>query len=192
MTLTDTWCILRTCSPLWRVCRAKIESRWSSNGALGRWWSLRPPRPPPRRGVSRTEDYRQSGYENHPLRSPSVLRFANSIQVSISRQHGRKLTWLCAVPWSSACVLRPESCPGTCRRSSPQDLPSFLYASKHCSSRSDHQLCFLVLEGPCSALLESLLSLLKSRSLLLKSLLLLLLLLNSSIVSVIRALTLIK
>ena len=30
---------------------------------------------------------------------------------------------LCAVPWSSACVLRPESRLGTCRRSSPKTCP---------------------------------------------------------------------
>jgi len=36
-----------------------------------------------------------------------------------------------------------------------QDLSSFLYASKRCSSRSSHRLFFLVFERPCSALQES-------------------------------------
>jgi hypothetical protein len=35
-----------------------------------------------------------------------------------------------------------------------QDLPSFLYAIKRCSSRSDHRLCLLVLECPCSTSLK--------------------------------------
>jgi hypothetical protein len=35
-----------------------------------------------------------------------------------------------------------------------QHLPSFLYTSKRCSSRSDHRLCLLVLKRPCSPSLE--------------------------------------
>jgi len=50
-----------------------------------------------------------------------------------------------------------------------QDSPSFLYASKRCSSRADHRFCLFVLERPCSASQESLLSLLKSGSPSLKS-----------------------
>jgi hypothetical protein len=40
--------------------------------------------------------------------------------------------------------------PGNLPKIHSQDLPSFLYASKRCSSRSDHRLCLLVLERPCS------------------------------------------
>ena len=54
--------------------------------------------------------------------------------------------------------------PGSLPKIHSQDLPSFLYASKRCSSKSDHRLCLLVLERPCSASLESPLSLLKSGS----------------------------
>ena len=46
----------------------------------------------------------------------------------------------------------------------PKNLPSFLYASKRCSSKSDHQLCLLTLERHCSASLESPLSPLNSGS----------------------------
>jgi hypothetical protein len=63
-----------------------------------------------------------------------------------------------------------------------QGLPSFLYATKRCSSWCDHRLCLLVLERPCSASLESPLSLLKSGSPSLESLLSSLL--DGSIVSV--------
>jgi hypothetical protein len=56
--------------------------------------------------------------------------------------------------------------PGNLRNIHSQDLSSFLYASKRCSSRSDHRLCLLVLERPCSPSLEhSLSSLLDSESL---------------------------
>jgi hypothetical protein len=44
--------------------------------------------------------------------------------------------------------------PGNLRKIHPQDLSSFLYASKRCSSRFDHRLCLLVLEQPCSPSLE--------------------------------------
>src|ERR1700743_1739113 len=44
--------------------------------------------------------------------------------------------------------------PGNLSKIHSQDLPSFLYASKRCSSRSDHRLCLLVLECPCSASLK--------------------------------------
>jgi hypothetical protein len=70
----------------------------------------------------------------------------------------RKPTQLWAVSCSSVYVLRAESCLGICGRSTP----SFLYASKRCSSRSDHRFCLFVLERPCSALQESPLLLLKS------------------------------
>jgi len=56
--------------------------------------------------------------------------------------------------------------PGNLPKIHSQDLPSFLYASKRCSSRSDRRLRLFVLERPCSASLESPLSLLKSGSLL--------------------------
>ncbi|KAH8797034.1 hypothetical protein F5882DRAFT_22836, partial [Hyaloscypha sp. PMI_1271] len=56
--------------------------------------------------------------------------------------------------------------PGNLRKIHPQDLSSFLYASKRYSSRSDHRLCLLVLERPCSPSLEhSSSSLLDSESL---------------------------
>jgi hypothetical protein len=58
----------------------------------------------------------------------------------------------CSSACACACVLR--SCQGTCQRSTPQDLPSFLDASKRCSSKSGHRLCLLVLEQSCSASLE--------------------------------------
>jgi hypothetical protein len=59
--------------------------------------------------------------------------------------------------------------PGNLRKIHPQDLSSFLYASKRYSSRSDHRLYLLVLERPCSPSLEhSSSSLLDSESLLLK------------------------
>jgi hypothetical protein len=41
--------------------------------------------------------------------------------------------------------------PGNLPKIHSQGLPSFLYASKRCSSRSDHRLCLLVLECPCSS-----------------------------------------
>jgi len=44
--------------------------------------------------------------------------------------------------------------PGDLPEIHSQDLPSLLYASKHCSSRSDHRLCLLVIERPCSASLK--------------------------------------
>jgi hypothetical protein len=44
--------------------------------------------------------------------------------------------------------------PGNLRKIHSQDLSSFLYASKRCSSRSDHRLYLLVLERPCSPSLE--------------------------------------
>lgn len=44
--------------------------------------------------------------------------------------------------------------PGNLPKIHSQDLPSFLYASKRCSSRSDHRLCLLVVERPCSASLK--------------------------------------
>jgi hypothetical protein len=44
--------------------------------------------------------------------------------------------------------------PGNLRKIHSQDLSSFLYASKRCSSRSNHRLCLLVLERPCSPSLE--------------------------------------
>jgi hypothetical protein len=44
--------------------------------------------------------------------------------------------------------------PGNLRKIHSQDLPSFLYASKRCSSRYGHRLCLLVLERPCSPSLE--------------------------------------
>ena len=59
--------------------------------------------------------------------------------------------------------------PGNLPKIQSQDLPSFLYASKCCSSRSDHQLCLLVLECPYLALFKHpSLSLLDSGLLLLK------------------------
>lgn len=59
--------------------------------------------------------------------------------------------------------------PGNLPKIHSQDLPSFLYASKHCSSRSDHRLCLLVVQRICSASLKhSSLSLLDSGSLSLK------------------------
>jgi len=45
-----------------------------------------------------------------------------------------------------------------------QDLPSFLYTSKRCSSRSDHRLCLVVLEHFCSSSLKQPSSLLKPLS----------------------------
>jgi hypothetical protein len=45
--------------------------------------------------------------------------------------------------------------PGNLPKIHSQDLPSFLYASKRCSSRSDHRLCLLVLERPFSSSLEN-------------------------------------
>jgi hypothetical protein len=66
--------------------------------------------------------------------------------------------------------------PGNLWKIHSQDLPSFLYTSKRCSSRSNYRLCLLVLERPYSPLLEHpLTSLLDSESLLLKLLSLLLL-----------------
>jgi hypothetical protein len=50
-----------------------------------------------------------------------------------------------------------------------QDLPSFMYASKRCSSMSSHEIFFLVLERFCSSSLEQpSSSLLRSGSLWLK------------------------
>jgi hypothetical protein len=46
-----------------------------------------------------------------------------------------------------------RSSAGELVKDSLPDLPS-LYASKSCSSRSDHRLCLLVLKRPCSASLE--------------------------------------
>ena len=43
--------------------------------------------------------------------------------------------------------------PGNLPKIHFQDLPS-LYASKRCSSRSDHRLCLLVRERPCSSSLR--------------------------------------
>ena len=61
--------------------------------------------------------------------------------------------------------------PGNLPKIQSQDLPSFLYASKRCSSKPDHRLCLLVLERPWSASLEHpSSSLLGSGSLLLESL----------------------
>jgi len=61
--------------------------------------------------------------------------------------------------------------PGNLRKIHSQDLPSFLYATKRCSSRSDHRLCLHVLERLCSSSLEHPSSpLLRSGSLSLKSL----------------------
>ena len=37
--------------------------------------------------------------------------------------------------------------PGNLLKIHSQDLPSFLYASKRCSSSPDHRLCLLVLAG---------------------------------------------
>jgi len=45
--------------------------------------------------------------------------------------------------------------PGNLPKIQSQDLSAFLYASKRCSSMSDHQLCLLVLEHPSSSLLDS-------------------------------------
>jgi hypothetical protein len=51
--------------------------------------------------------------------------------------------------------------PGSLRKIHFQDLPSSLYTSKLCSSRSNRRLCLFVFKRPCSSLQESLLSLLK-------------------------------
>jgi hypothetical protein len=60
--------------------------------------------------------------------------------------------------------------PGNLRKIQSQGLPSFLYASKRCSSRPDHRLCLLVLEWLWSSSLEhsSSSALLRSGSLSLK------------------------
>jgi hypothetical protein len=56
--------------------------------------------------------------------------------------------------------------PGNLPKIHSQDLSSFLYASKRCSSRSDHRLCLLMRERPGSSSLEyPSSSLLRSRSL---------------------------
>jgi len=44
--------------------------------------------------------------------------------------------------------------PGNLWKIQSQGLPSFLYASKHCLSRSNHGIFFLVLESFCSSSLE--------------------------------------
>jgi hypothetical protein len=44
--------------------------------------------------------------------------------------------------------------PGNFLKIQSQDLSSFLYTSKRCSSMSSHRLCLLVLERPCSSSLE--------------------------------------
>jgi hypothetical protein len=46
--------------------------------------------------------------------------------------------------------------PGYLPKIPSQDLPSFLYANKCCSSRSNHRLCLLVRERPCSSSLKPL------------------------------------
>jgi hypothetical protein len=68
--------------------------------------------------------------------------------------------------WLSTCASGQDHVPAhaSCGRVLPrnlpkihsQNLPSFLYASKRCSSRSDHRLCLLVLECSCLSLLEHL------------------------------------
>jgi hypothetical protein len=81
------------------------------------------------------------------LKVGSLLYICHSRRELLPVHLLRKPPRLCAVPRSSACVLRPESCLGTCQRSSSKTCPPVLYASKHCSSRSDHRLCLLVF-GP--------------------------------------------
>jgi hypothetical protein len=66
--------------------------------------------------------------------------------------------------------VRTAVLPGNLPKIHTQDLPSFLDASKRCSSKSGHRLCLLVLEQFCSASLEHpSSSLLTSGSLSLKS-----------------------
>jgi hypothetical protein len=71
--------------------------------------------------------------------------------------------------------------PGNFLKIHSQDLFSFLYASKRCSSRSDHRLCLLVLEWLCSSSLEQLSSSLLGSGLSLSLKLLSLLLLAGSL-----------
>ncbi len=68
------------------------------------------------------------------------------------RKPVRSLGWTIFQRGRMYCGLR--SCWGTCQRFTARTCPLVVYASKRCSSGSDHRLCLFVRKRPCLVVLE--------------------------------------
>ena len=100
---------------------------------------------------------------SHLMLTASVL-LITSWRRSVSFSARKRVGLLAVVRGWTMFLPRTYCGPSPAGELAKDPLPVFLYASKRCSSRSDHRLCLLVLKRPWSASLESPLSLLKSGS----------------------------